>query len=68
MSEADPIAELQSRIAEMERELETLNEVVAEQAATMAAMEKRMAALIERFLAVEARAGDAVPIDKPPHW
>ncbi|MCP1198962.1 SlyX family protein [Notoacmeibacter sp. MSK16QG-6] len=68
MSEDETIADLQSRIAELERELETLNGVVTDQAKTIAAMEKRMATLIERFLAVEEQAGGDVPIDKPPHW
>ena len=68
MSETESIAELQSRIAELERELETLNGVVAEQGTTIASLEKRMKALIERFLAVEERTADAIPVDKPPHW
>lgn len=68
MSDTDTIADLQSRIAELERELEVLSGVVTDQATTIAAMEKRLAALIERFLAVEEHAGGDVPIDKPPHW
>ena len=68
MNEAETLVELQSRIAELEREIETLNGVVTDQGDRIAAMEKRQRVLVERFLAVEERTADAVPIDRPPHW
>ncbi|RLQ89258.1 SlyX family protein [Notoacmeibacter ruber] len=68
MSEADSVVELQSRVAELERELETLSTLATEQAHSIASLENKLMVLIQRFLVVESQSGGDVPIDKPPHW
>ena len=67
MSE-DRIVQLEILAAEQEKTIAELSEQVAEQWKTTEKMQKKLDALVERFLALEEQAAPDVPVTKPPHW
>jgi SlyX protein len=65
---SDRLTTLEIRAAEQERTIEELSGQLAEQWKTIDRMQKKLAALTERFLALEEQAAPDVPVTKPPHW
>jgi SlyX protein len=69
MGQDDRIAELEMALAHQERLCDELNEVVLGQAGRLDALERRMAALLDRLSALDADGPAAPPADvRPPHW
>lgn len=68
MSDDTRIRELEQALAHQQRLVEDLNEVVTRQADEIAAMQRKLDALTQRFLAVEEAVQPDIPVDKPPHW
>ena len=64
----DRLTTLEIRAAEQEKTIEELSGQIAEQWKVIERMERKLAALTDRFLALEEQAGPEVPITKPPHW
>jgi len=66
----DQTARLEEKIAHLTRAVEDLSDVVAEQGQTLAAMTRRMRALMQREAEREAEGGTQVPLadQRPPHW
>ncbi|EBV3599743.1 hypothetical protein DOI34_24580 [Salmonella enterica subsp. enterica serovar Virchow] len=62
------LVDLETRAAEQERTIEELSAQIADQWKVIDRMEKTLAALAERFLALEEQAGPRHEITKPPHW
>jgi SlyX protein len=60
---------LEERVAHLTRTVEDLSDVVARQAGEIAALQRRVALLLERAAEAEAVAGDAPAANaRPPHW
>ena len=68
MSDDTRIEALEQALAHQQRLVEDLNEVVTRQADEIAAMQRKLDALTQRFLAVEQAVQPDTPVDKPPHW
>jgi SlyX protein len=64
----DRLTNLEIRIAEQERTIEELSGQLAEQWKTIDRLQKKVAALTERFLALEVQTAPPVPVTRPPHW
>lgn len=65
----DRLTELEIALAHAERAVEELSDVVREQAARVAVLERQVAALAARLGAVEEGGGAVPPADqRPPHW
>lgn len=64
----DRLTNLEIRIAEQERTIEELSGQLAEQWKTIDRLQNKVAALTERFLALEEQTAPAVPVTRPPHW
>ncbi|PHP68797.1 hypothetical protein CSC94_02040 [Zhengella mangrovi] len=62
------IAELEMRVAELERANEELSTQLADQWKVVEAQRAKMDELIRRFLTVEHAVQPEIPVDKPPHW
>lgn len=62
------IAELEMRVAELERANEDLSAQLADQWKVVDAQRAKMDELIRRFLTVEQAVQPDIPVDKPPHW
>ncbi|WP_308916001.1 SlyX family protein [Jannaschia sp. LMIT008] len=60
----------QERIAHLERIADDLSEVVADQAGRIAALERRVAALLQRAAEAEQAGSGGVTLgdERPPHW
>ena len=67
MSE-DRIVQLKILAAEQEKTIAELSEQIVEQWKTIERQQKKLDALVERFLALEEQAAPDVPVTKPPHW
>lgn len=67
MSE-DRIVQLEILAAEQEKTIAELSEQIAEQWRTIEKQQKKLDALVERFLALEEQAAPDVPVTRPPHW
>ncbi|MBS3650183.1 SlyX family protein [Pseudaminobacter sp. 19-2017] len=64
----DRITTLEIRAAEQEKVIEELSGQIAEQWKTMDRMQKKLDALVDRFLSLEEEVRPDVPVTKPPHW
>ncbi len=63
------VTQLETAIAHQERLSEELSDVVREQADRLAALERRIAAVLDRLAALEAGGPAEPPPDtRPPHW
>lgn len=62
------IVAIEERIAHLIRVVDDLSDVVARQAREIAALERRVAMLMEREAEREAEAARSAPVDRPPHW
>ena len=65
---ADRLTTLEIRNAEQERTIEELSGQVGEQWKVIDRLEKKLAALTDRFLALEEQAAPSHEATKPPHW
>ncbi|WP_192255543.1 SlyX family protein [Mesorhizobium silamurunense] len=59
---------LEIRAAEQEKTIEELSGQIAEQWKVIERMERKLAALTDRFLALEEQTAPDTPVTKPPHW
>ncbi|AZO21867.1 MULTISPECIES: SlyX family protein [unclassified Mesorhizobium] len=64
----DRLTTLEIRAAEQEKTIEELSGQIAEQWKVIERMERKLAALADRFLALEEQAAPDVPVTKPPHY
>ncbi|CDX11007.1 Protein SlyX homolog [Mesorhizobium sp. ORS 3324] len=64
----DRLTKLEIRAAEQEKTIEELSGQIAEQWKVIEHMERKLAALTDRFLALEEQTAPDVPVTKPPHW
>ncbi|MEM9754891.1 MAG: SlyX family protein [Pseudomonadota bacterium] len=62
--------DLERHIAHLERAVDDLSDVVARQAREIAALERKVALLLQREAEREAQEAGALPGDEPPppHW
>jgi len=65
---ADRVTTLEIRSAEQEKVIEELSAQLAEQWKTIDRLEKKLAALTNRFLALEEQAAPPIEARKPPHY
>ena len=65
---ADRVTTLEIRAAEQERTIEELSGQIAAQWKAIDGIQRRLEALVQRFLALEERGAPDVPVTKPPHW
>jgi SlyX protein len=65
---ADRLTTLEIRAAEQEKTIEELSGQIAEQWKVIERMERKLAALTDRFLELEEQNAPDVPVTKPPHW
>lgn len=65
---ADRLDTLEIRAAEQEHTIEELSGQIAEQWKVIDRLEKKVAALTERFLNLESQTAPGHEITKPPHW
>ncbi|MDX8457327.1 SlyX family protein [Mesorhizobium humile] len=64
----DRLTTLEIRAAEQEKIIEELSGQIAEQWKVIERMERKLAALTDRFLELEEQTASDVPVTKPPHW
>ncbi|MBZ9881315.1 SlyX family protein [Mesorhizobium sp. CA10] len=64
----DQLTALEIRAAEQENTIEELSGQIAEQWKVIERMERKLAALADRFLELEEQTASDVPVTKPPHW
>ncbi|PBB19969.1 SlyX family protein [Mesorhizobium sp. WSM4313] len=64
----DRLTALEIRAAEQEKTIEELSGQIAEQWKVIERMERKLAALADRFLELEEQTASDVPVTKPPHW
>ncbi|OQM76129.1 SlyX family protein [Manganibacter manganicus] len=64
----DRLTTLEMRAAEQEKTIDDLSEQIAEQWKVIDRLQHKLAALTERFLALEEQAAPDIPVTKPPHW
>ncbi|PBB35628.1 SlyX family protein [Mesorhizobium sp. WSM3868] len=64
----DRLTTLEIRAAEQEKTIDELSDQIAEQWTVIERMERKLAALTDRFLALEEQAAPDVPVTKPPHY
>lgn len=62
------IVQLEILVAEQERTIAELSNELAEQWKVVNVLERKLNALINRFLELEEQSAPEVPITKPPHW
>lgn len=62
------IVQLEILVAEQERTIAELSNELAEQWKVVNALQRKLNALINRFLELEEQSAPEVPITKPPHW
>jgi SlyX protein len=65
---ADHITALEIRAAEQERTIEELSGQIAEQWKIIDKLQKKLDALVNRFMTLEEQVQSDVPVTKPPHW
>lgn len=65
---ADRLTTLEIRAAEQDRTIEELSGEIAEQWKVVQALQKKLDALADRFLALEEQAAPDIPVTRPPHW
>lgn len=62
------LTQLEILAAEQERTIAELSDQIAAQWKVIEAMQRKLDALAERFVALEEQAAPDVPVTKPPHW
>ncbi|MBI1620973.1 SlyX family protein [Aquamicrobium zhengzhouense] len=62
------IVQLEILVAEQERTIAELSNELAEQWKVVNVLERKLNALINRFLELEEQSAPEVPITQPPHW
>lgn len=62
------LTRLESIVMEQERTIEQLSGQIAEQWTVLETLQRRYAALVQRFLALEEAQAPDIPVTKPPHW
>lgn len=65
---SDRLTELEIRYAEQEKTIEDLSGELAEQWKQIAALNKKLSALTNRFLELEEQTAPEIAVTKPPHW
>ena len=65
---ADRLTTLEIRAAEHEKTIEELSGQIAEQWQTIDRLQKKLDALVNRFMTLEEQVQPDVPVTKPPHW
>lgn len=64
----DRIAELEMRIADHEKTIGDLSDVIAAQWKEIDALTGKLEQLSKRFAALEDLSAPDVPVTRPPHW
>ncbi len=67
-SPSDRLTTLEIRAAEQEKTIDELSGQIAEQWKVIERLQKKLAALTDRFLALEEQTAPAHEATKPPHW
>lgn len=67
-SPSDRLTTLEIRAAEQEKTIDELSGQVAEQWKVIERLQKKLAVLTDRFLALEEQTAPAHEATKPPHW
>ncbi|WP_024846370.1 MULTISPECIES: SlyX family protein [unclassified Aminobacter] len=62
------IVQLEILAAEQEKTIAELSGEIAEQWKVINKLQKKLDALINRFLELEEQAAPEIPVTKPPHW
>ncbi|RCL04106.1 MAG: SlyX protein [Candidatus Tokpelaia sp. JSC189] len=62
------IIELEIHITEQENTIEDLSSIVIKQWKKIDFLQKKLDALMERFLVLEKQSKAHVPVTRPPHW
>ncbi len=65
---ADRLTRLEIRAAEHEKTIEELSSQIAEQWQVIDRLQKKLDALVNRFMTLEEQVQPDVPVTKPPHW
>ena len=67
---ADDLADLQERIAYLERTVDDLSEMLAARGREVDVLTRRVEMLMQREAEREADLGDGIPLanQRPPHW
>lgn len=68
MSGQARLTQLEILAAEQEKTIAELSDQIAEQWKTIDAMQRKLDALTQRFLALEEQAAPEIAVTKPPHW
>lgn len=64
----DRLTTLEIRAAEQEKTIEELSGQIAEQWNVIERLQKKLAALTDRFVELEEQASPGHEVTKPPHW
>jgi SlyX protein len=65
---SDQLTALQIRAVEQEKIIDELSGQIAEQWKVIDRLEKKVAALVDRFLVLESQTAPGHESTKPPHW
>ncbi|MFC0283885.1 SlyX family protein [Camelimonas abortus] len=68
MTDAQRITELEIRVAEQEKTIEELSQVVAGHWHDIDQLTRKVDALTRRLLALEEQLAPEAPVTRPPHW
>lgn len=64
----DRIANLETLVAEQERTIEEMSDVIARQWSEIEALGRKLEVLTKRFAALEEQSAPDVPVTRPPHY
>lgn len=67
-TDGERLVDLERLAAEQERVIGELSGELAEQWKVITALQRKLALLTDRFLALEEQTAPDVPVTKPPHW
>lgn len=67
-AQQERLTQLEILAAEQERTIAELSDQIAAQWKTIDAMQRKLDALTQRFLALEEQAAPEIPVTRPPHW
>lgn len=62
------LVQLEIMVAEQEKTIAELSDQLTEQWKTMEKQQRKLDALVKRFLELEEQVTPDIPVTKPPHW